>query len=102
MPHPWMMLSHLVGTHYTKWTLFILNTVLHVSQTPVIIIFSHFNSPHLIQPLTRFYKGASGNDSYVPRGMQTFNNPIKQKLIQTTPVVELETGLLTQCILLVT
>ena len=34
----------------------------------------------------------TGNDSYVPRGMQTLNNPTKQKLVQTQPVGDRDTG----------
>lgn len=37
-------------------------------------------------------KNRAGNDSYVPRGMQTLNNPTKQKLVQTQPVGDRDTG----------
>lgn len=36
----------------------------------------------------------AGNDSYIPRGMQTLNNPTKQKLVQTQPLGDKDTGVM--------
>ncbi|KAL5250861.1 hypothetical protein ACHWQZ_G016563 [Mnemiopsis leidyi] len=39
-------------------------------------------------------KNRAGNDSYIPRGMQTLNNPSKQKQVQTQPVGDKDTGVM--------
>ena len=45
------------------------------------------------------YPVPSGNDSFIPRGMQTLNLPSKQKQVQTQPVGDKDTGCMARFVL---
>ena len=49
--------------------------------------------------LVRVYTIPSGNDSFIPRGMQTLNLPSKQKQVQTQPVGDKDTGCMARFVL---